>query len=341
MIRRFFSLFLILSLLIIPAHADTVLDEISYGAKYQEATIIRGTDISYSSDNYISVAKIDSSGNNRIIPLYRIDKYINGELSPSDRFVWETLKTYTFRFRYNCGDTNITGVQPQGVYLGDSWRSDTCQELRYYFGTNNCTVSYVKSTPNIIDVVAVISTAVAGPMDIATEYFPTNILVEMAYSGGQMQMELNVGTVDVQTDTDGTVYEREVLNLLMEIKSNQENYFDKEYEDALSRVDADDLNKYGISDIGDISSISQALSNIINSLSYDGTDCKWVFPSSGDIPYVGKLWDEHEIDFGFWMEKIPDPLLYCARFSCMFSLAWWVLHEVFECINIFGGGESE
>lgn len=317
-----------------------VLDQITYSATYVNATVIRGDEVNTTTDQYVSVSKISSSDDNRIIPMYRIDKFINGSRDPNDCFCWQGGYTYTIDFYYTTVDSNYSYVTPEAVYLGDSYSADNFKPLSHYFRDelgDTVTISYVKTTPNILQLKVIITTSYASPDSIVFDDYPTNILTEMRYTGSQSQMELKVGSVTVQSDKDGTVYEREVLGLLTQIKANQDNYLQTEYDDALSRVNMDDVSDYDISDIGDISSIRQAFSSIISAISYDGTDCKWTFPASGDVPFIGSLWDEMEIDFSYWMEKIPDVILYCARFACMFSLGWWCVHELRDCIAIFGG----
>lgn len=81
------------------------------------------------------------------------------------------------------------------------------------------------------------------------------------------------------------------------------------------------------------------MSSLISAMSYNGTDAKWTFPKLylPEIPGVMDRLDltdeELEIDFGFWIQKLPERLLSIVQIVLTIALIVYCFKELYGTIS--------
>lgn len=117
--------------------------------------------------------------------------------------------------------------------------------------------------------------------------------------------------------------------------------------------EATDTGNDGVGEITDVipdhsSGFISGMENLVTSLSYSGTDCKWTFPQlyipaiegvTGEI----KLTDsEFEIDIGGWVKKIPGTILSVIQIILTIALILFCVKELYGTVQYIltlkGGG---
>ena len=93
-----------------------------------------------------------------------------------------------------------------------------------------------------------------------------------------------------------------------------------------------------------------AISNLVGSMSYDGTACAWSFPAI-KLPAIEgvmaetQLTEEMPIDFEFWVNKIPSNILLLIRSLLTIALIGYCFKELYGTISyvltLKGGGNNE
>lgn len=93
-----------------------------------------------------------------------------------------------------------------------------------------------------------------------------------------------------------------------------------------------------------------ALGDLVDAMSYNGTECNWTIPSvsipkiDGIMPSI-KLWDELEIPFEYWIGKIPSAIMTLIRSLLTIALIIYCFKELYSIISyvltLKGGGASE
>ena len=93
-----------------------------------------------------------------------------------------------------------------------------------------------------------------------------------------------------------------------------------------------------------------AIRNLASSMSYNGTTAvlpvpSIVLPSISGVMDEAKLTDELSVDFGYWIQKIPDNILQLVRILCTIALIVFCFKELYSCISyaltLKGGGADE
>lgn len=82
----------------------------------------------------------------------------------------------------------------------------------------------------------------------------------------------------------------------------------------------------------------EALNNLMNVLSYNGTDSTWIFPSIvlPEIPGVMKsvkMNDEIPIDFSSWVDKVPDKYMKIVRSLSTIALVLYSFKELWSLVE--------
>lgn len=93
-----------------------------------------------------------------------------------------------------------------------------------------------------------------------------------------------------------------------------------------------------------------AISNLVGSMSYNGTACAWSFPAI-KLPAIEgvmaetQLTEEMPIDFEFWVNKIPSNILLLIRSILTIALIGYCFKELYGTISyvltLKGGGNNE
>lgn len=82
----------------------------------------------------------------------------------------------------------------------------------------------------------------------------------------------------------------------------------------------------------------RALGGLISAMSYNGTEAKWQVPPI-KIPAIDGLWDEivltenQEIDFSFWVNKLPEVLLNFIKALLTTALIVYCFKELYETLS--------
>lgn len=141
--------------------------------------------------------------------------------------------------------------------------------------------------------------------------------------------------------------------------NNNENTQDIiDNQNQLQQNEKDEAQQSGESSVDDVSGAIEdkssgfinSLGNLIQTMSYTGTECAWKFPSiklpaiDGIMPEY-KLTDEQPIDFKYWVEKIPSEMLLLIRSILTIALIVYCFKELYSTISyvltLKGGGNSE
>lgn len=112
-----------------------------------------------------------------------------------------------------------------------------------------------------------------------------------------------------------------------EVQTEQEN----SQEEGLGQAQA----------VFDLSSVSNAFERFTSAFGYQGMDFSFKFPGSGDLPFVGELWEEQEIPFKTYIDALPLPFLYILRFLAWLGLAYSFVRLVKTMIADINGGNEE
>lgn len=108
----------------------------------------------------------------------------------------------------------------------------------------------------------------------------------------------------------------------------------KETEDSGNKSVDDVTNAIPSDNEGFIS----AFQELVDVVTYEGTDAKWTFPAlyipeiSGVTPRID-LTSEIEIDFGYWIQQIPNPILIIIRCLCTAALVAFCFKELYSIIE--------
>lgn len=144
------------------------------------------------------------------------------------------------------------------------------------------------------------------------------------------------------------------------IQNNQNENTDKIIENQ-QQIQENEKNEAESSGQGSVDDVSgaiddksagfiSAISNLVGSMSYNGTACAWSFPAiklpaiEGVMPEY-QLTEEQPIDFEFWVNKIPANILLLVRSVLTIALIGYCFKELYGTISyvltLKGGGNSE
>lgn len=144
------------------------------------------------------------------------------------------------------------------------------------------------------------------------------------------------------------------------IQQNQNDNTDKiiENQQQLQENEKNDAQSSGQGSVDDVSGAIEdksagfisAISNLVGSMSYNGTACAWSFPAlklpaiDGVMPEY-QLTEEQPIDFEFWVNKIPADILLLVRSLLTIALIVFCFKELYGTISyvltLKGGGNNE
>lgn len=129
-----------------------------------------------------------------------------------------------------------------------------------------------------------------------------------------------------------------------DLKNSVDSLPDKEKAEAESASDGKaDAVIGSMGDSFDVSSLKNSMKILYDSLTYHGTDCVWTFPASGNVPFLGKLWDEQQIDLAMFCQgkwwSICQPIV---SFVMACGSVFLLINQLKACIyEFYGGGEDE
>lgn len=100
-------------------------------------------------------------------------------------------------------------------------------------------------------------------------------------------------------------------------------------------------NEQGAQSAFALGNLTTALTNLYNSLTYTGTDGTFLFPASGEIPYLGELWDEQNIPFKQYIDALPNAVIVIARFVFWLGTAGIIIHTFYRVISYINGHKGD
>ena len=162
----------------------------------------------------------------------------------------------------------------------------------------------------------------------------------------------NANTINQQIQNDNTNANN--------IQQNQNDNTDKiiENQQQIQENEKNEAESSGQGSVDDVSGAIEdksagfisAISNLVGSMSYNGTACAWSFPAiklpaiEGVMPEY-QLTDEKPIDFEFWVNKIPANILLLVRSLLTIALIGYCFKELYSTISyvltLKGGGNNE
>lgn len=120
------------------------------------------------------------------------------------------------------------------------------------------------------------------------------------------------------------------------IIDNQNNLYDKEKDEI---TQSGNTSSESVEEIPNQSEgFLKSLSNLTSAMSYNGTVCKWQMPNvyipsiSNIVPRIDLIF-EQDIDFGYWVEKIPSNILQLIRAICTLALIVYCFKELYNTIS--------
>ncbi len=133
------------------------------------------------------------------------------------------------------------------------------------------------------------------------------------------------------------------------IIDNEKELQEQEKQEASDTGD-DGVNEMSSAIPNDSDGFVDSLGNLVNAMSYTGTDCNWELPSvsipaiDGVMPEI-KLWDKKEIPFEYWISQIPSGIMTLVRSLLTIGLIIYCFKEMYSVISyvltLKGGGASE
>lgn len=144
------------------------------------------------------------------------------------------------------------------------------------------------------------------------------------------------------------------------ITSNNDSNTDKiiNNQNQLQEQEKNETQNQGKDSIDDVSGVIEdkssgfisSITGLVSSMSYNGTECAWTFPSlklpaiEGVMPEY-QLTEEKPIDFEFWVNKIPSNVLLLVRSILTIALIGYCFKELYSTISyvltLKGGGNNE
>lgn len=97
----------------------------------------------------------------------------------------------------------------------------------------------------------------------------------------------------------------------------------------------------GLKEALSLDAFNDSIDYLFTALSYSGTDAYWTFPGSGDIPFVGHLWDSGTIDFNYWLSFIDPKILTVVRFIVVFGALGVIVYQFNSIVLLFGTGGDD
>lgn len=180
------------------------------------------------------------------------------------------------------------------------------------------------------------------------QYSETSVLYEsilaMANSLGSTTQQItdnaDKNAQDIQENQDQNT--QDIIDNQNQLQQNEKDEAQQSGEGSVDNVSGaiEDKSAGFISSLGDL----------IQTMSYTGTECAWKFPAiklpaiEGVMPEY-TLTEEKPIDFEFWVNKIPGQILVLIRSLLTIALIVYCFKELYSTISyvltLKGGGNSE
>lgn len=130
------------------------------------------------------------------------------------------------------------------------------------------------------------------------------------------------------------------LTLSMYSDLNIKTFLDEHERDKQETTDSGNKSVNDVTNAipSDNEGFISAFQELVDVVTYEGTDAKWTFPAlyipeiSGVTPRID-LTSEIEIDFGYWIQQIPNPILIIIRCLCTAALVAFCFKELYSIIE--------
>lgn len=126
-----------------------------------------------------------------------------------------------------------------------------------------------------------------------------------------------------------------------DIKDILDNQADDEYNKANEKMDGKgQQSSDDVSHTLNIDGFKESMTNLYNTLTYTGTSSVIKFPSAHNVPFVGDLWDEQNIDLTEWLSNIPDVYKVIVNFLFVFGVSWLIINDIKGLISFLTKGDE-
>lgn len=340
----FFFLFVLFSMIFfIPASALTasngfVLNKpfYAYSGSIQSKPII-GTNMPADVNTADTVAFVGLSGNNGSVGFYR-PLVVDGK-SGNSAMSYTVTVTYT-AYYFNSNDNK-----------GFQSLSNTPNVF-----VNNVSVAFERYSENISDSCIAYGGRFSFEINSNTNFSLVMYTGKNNYYANQLYYHCYFDVV--QNDGTSAIIDNQNSNTDRQIEAennNTQSIIDNQ--NSLAEQEKNETQQSGNNAVEGTENIPDksqgfisALGGLVTSLSYDGTECSWKFPKI-TIPAIPKvmsetvLCEEKDIDFSYWVNKIPANILSLVRNLFTIAIVVFCFKELYDTISyvltLKGGNADE
>ena len=244
------------------------------------------------------------------------------------------------RAAYNSTNTNNGGTASFKLPAGEFTK--VLVRVPVYYNSSidypEITFTFNSVTPVPVDISGDIQNSTNDIMN--NDNNNTNKIIDGQYAAAQQQMQNENSNTDKQIQED---------------KKNTQSIIDNQ--NSLAEQEKNETQQSGNNAVEGTENIPDksqgfisALGGLVTSLSYNGTECAWKFPkiTIPAIPNVMSetvLTDEKDIDFAYWVNKIPSNILTLVRNLFTIAIVVYCFKELYDTISyvltLKGGNADE
>lgn len=295
-----------------------------------------------------------------LVPMWALDGYDMG-------------KTYTFVFSCTLASGVYNRINKSGIYLNTSNKPRTSVVQAEHLSKAYRSISYDTSSKTITFTVKLNTDIV----DLGG--YPIYIYFYAPFTDGTnfVTVTTNSWSTYVETDAGGSQYVQDLVDIVGQMKQNNENYYSNALEvldsiksgvdnlpenihDVLTQVDKEEKSEAStegndnitqatsaLTNALPIASIKDAITPLITACSYNGITSVWSFPAL-KIPAIQGLFGEMQLSeqqnfdlCAYADQYIPDELLSIIRAVMTILLIVWAIREVMNLLShLLGGGDG-
>lgn len=189
-------------------------------------------------------------------------------------------------------------------------------------------------------------------------------------------LEFEVQSIEAYADLQGSKYNQLVLNKFDEVKdqladgqaqmhadnvalmnilqsnSDRDHEDNEKIEQAIKNINDEQWTKTeensnvddsisNAEDTLDISEFKASITSLYDAFTYEGWKSSIVFPSSGNVPFIGKLWDSQNVDLTEWVYKLPPSFLVVIRFLFSLCIVFLIIRDIQGLIKFISKGDDD
>lgn len=267
-----------------------------------------------------------SNGQDNIFPEVRVTVTNNRIILSA--FINDNDPSQSHNFNWIVGNVNSVEGGSGSDYA--CYNSDILRTINAYWG--NAQIMGYKIYGNGVNWDSSLS---SGTYNWNIMYSETSMLYELILSMAQSSANSSGSITQNATDNANKIQQNQNENT-DKIIDNQNGLYDKEKDEI---TNSGNSSNESVDDIPNQSEgFLSSLTNLTNAMSYNGTECKWKLPNvyipaiSNIVPRIDLI-TEKDIDFGFWVERIPSNILSLIRAVCTLTLIVFCFKELYNTIS--------